>query len=476
VSTTGELPEPEPASARPAIGSGVAGALPVLLAVPDPAVEAELLAALAGPTAGVAVVRRCVDLPDLLAAASAGTSLAAVVSSSLRRFDLDSVARLRRAGVAVVGVVGASVDAGAADAGAADAAEMRLRQIGVDHVVIRAGAASRSTGFVPAVVQAIHSAVSAGSRPVVEATGFGPIAGLPVTEPDLPAGAPRRLVAVWGPTGAPGRSLLAWQLAGEYAASGRSTLLVDADVYGGVVAQLAGLVDEAPGVVAACRAANAGALDVARLAGLARSIPLPSRDAAPLSVLTGIGRASRWPEVRPAALETLLAAARSLAEVVVVDCGFNLEDDEELSYDTTAPRRNGATLAALAAADEVLVVGSAEPIGLTRLIAGLDELRSALTDADVAPTVRVVVNRLRGTARQRRDVTAALERHAGVPPAALLPLDVDAADRAQREARLLLEVEPRSPLRLAIAGLVARPEQVEGRTRRRGRRLATRSG
>ena len=43
-------------------------------------------------------------------------------------------------------------------------------------------------------------------------------------------------------------------------------------------------------------------------------------------------KAERWPELRGAALERVLEVARSLAEVVVVDVGFCLEDDEELSY------------------------------------------------------------------------------------------------------------------------------------------------
>jgi Flp pilus assembly CpaE family ATPase len=174
-----------------------------------------------------------------------------------------------------------------------------------------------------------------------------------------------------------------------------------------------------------------------------------------------------------------LDAARALAEQVVVDCGFNLEDDEELSYDTAAPRRNAATLSTLTAADEILVIGTAEPVGLTRLVAGLDDLRTVLEAAGSAPTVRVVVNRMRTSARQRREVIAALERHAGISPTALLPLDPDAADRAQREGRLLLEVEPRSPLRLAIAGLVAAPGQVgprDARLRGRGWRVSARAG
>ena len=44
---------------------------------------------------------------------------------------------------------------------------------------------------------------------------------------------------------------------------GTPTLLADADVYGGVVAQVLGFLDEAPGLAAAARLANNGQLDVA---------------------------------------------------------------------------------------------------------------------------------------------------------------------------------------------------------------------
>ena len=63
-----------------------------------------------------------------------------------------------------------------------------------------------------------------------------------------------------------------------------------------------------------------------------------------LQLLTGIARAERWPELRPTALERVLQLTRTRAQFVVVDCGFNLERDEELSFDTTAPRRNGAII------------------------------------------------------------------------------------------------------------------------------------
>ena len=63
-------------------------------------------------------------------------------------------------------------------------------------------------------------------------------------------------MAVWGPTGAPGRTTVAVGLADEAARLGISTLLVDADVYGGVVAQVLGLLDESPGLAGAARLAG----------------------------------------------------------------------------------------------------------------------------------------------------------------------------------------------------------------------------
>ena len=132
--------------------------------------------------------------------------------------------------------------------------------------------------------------------------------------------------------------------------------------------------------------------------------------------------ASRWPELRPTAMASVLAAARRLADYTVVDCGFCLETDEELSFDTLAPRRNGATLAVLDDADLVLVVGAADPIGMQRLVRGLAELR----DAEVAAPVWVVLNRVRNgvvPGDVGQELRAALERFAGRMPAAMLPFD-----------------------------------------------------
>ena len=76
-----------------------------------------------------------------------------------------------------------------------------------------------------------------------------------------------RVIAVWGPTGAPGRSTVATGIAVEAAAAGVPTLLVDADVYGGVLASAFGLLDESPGLAGACRQAANGRLDWRRSPG-----------------------------------------------------------------------------------------------------------------------------------------------------------------------------------------------------------------
>ena len=408
--------------------------VPVLTAVSDALWEAELVAALGSGEYDVTVVRRCVDLADLLATAATGQARAVLLSADLRRLDRDALARLAVAGVAVVGLVPPGDDT----------AEARLRQLGVEQVL----PADAPPGVIS---QAVLDLVA---RPVRRPPGFAgvglgsggpPPEELPSVETSPGGG---RIVAVWGPAGAPGRTTVAVGLAAELAALGTPTLLVDGDVYGGVVAQILGVLDESPGLAAAARQANQGRLDVTGLAGLARGV-VPG-----LRLLSGLPRADRWPELRPAALEVVLELARTLAVVTVVDCSFCLEQDEELVYDTAAPRRNGATLTFLEQADTVLAVGSADPVGLQRLVRGLGELEEVLP----AVSPQVVVNRLRQASipgNAAAEVRAALLRYAGVDPVMLVPLDLAGVDRAVAAGRTLTEAAPQSPARLALAGLAA---------------------
>lgn len=402
--------------------------LSVITAIADPRWEADLVAGLTRAD-GVTVVRRCVDVADLLATASAGIARGVIASSDLRRLDRDVVTRLDLMGVAVVGMVNADDKD----------AEQTLRRLGIAHLVC-------ADAPLADIVERLRAAV--------DGMGTTEAARPPIAPADAPEDvAPvdlGRLIAVWGPTGAPGRTTVAIGLAAELAAAGEDVVLADVDVYGGTVAPALGIVDDGAGFASACRLANAGRLDRPAFAALARALNPRLR------VLTGIARADRWDEVRPSAAAAVLTLARTMAPYVVVDCGFCLEEDEELSYDTVAPRRNGATVTALQAADTVLAVGSADPIGLQRLVRGLAELREAVPDADPLVVINRLRSRVAGPGDPKREIIEALQRFADVTPAAFVPLDQAAMDKAVIDARTLVEAAPASPARSALADLAVR--------------------
>lgn len=288
------------------------------------------------------------------------------------------------------------------------------------------------------------------SRRKLRKQGSSPAA--PSTKPAVPG----RIVAVWGPIGSPGRTTVAINLAAEQAAAGRRVMLIDADSYGSSIAATLGLLDESASFAQACRAADQGALSPAALAKITTELVFSGGT---FSLLTGLTRADRWPELRAAAVERVLGLARGMAELVVVDCGFGLENDEELSYDTVAPRRNAATLAVLSQAELIYAVGNSDPVGIPRLIKGLSELAEACPGADV----RVVANKVRRKAVGSSPEKALAQAWDRFGPAMgishFLPWDPELTDKALLEGRLLLEIAPDAPLRRAIRDITCAADQ-----------------
>lgn len=397
---------------------------PVLLALGGAPFESSVVVGLQHSLRDVQIVRRCVDIPDLLAAAATGQARAVLVSTATPRLDADLVAALRARRVEPIGLV--------SDDGSGTSEQHRLHQIGV-RAVLTAG----SDGLGGQVVSALERT----------ATTMAPDESAPTSVGAGGATDVGQVVAVWGPTGAPGRSTVALGLAAELAAAGEPTLLVDADVYGGALAQMLAMMDESSGVLAAARSAKHGTLGPGELARQARAV------GPDLRVLTGLPRADRWPELSEATVDGLLVAARVLSARVVVDCGFGIEVDEELSFDTAAPRRNGATLRVLEEADLVLAVGAADPVGLARLARGVVDLRAAVPDADV----QVVLNRWRsGLGWSRDEVVSTVRRLTGATDVAVLAEDRTACDSCLLHGRTLAEASPRSRLRLGLRELTAR--------------------
>lgn len=393
--------------------------------------EARLAAALGGASE-LRLVRRCVDLPELLSVCAAGHADVALVSADLPGLDRSSIHDVRRHGVALLGVHGD------------EEGERRLREWAVADLVPNDVAGEL---LVSTVVQVASNA------PVGRQVGVTSVQQTIETDSDEPAAGESpheeqgQVVAIWGTGGAPGRSVVAANLAAVLAAGGDDTLLIDADTYAASQAQLFGVLDEAPGVAAATRLAEAGRLDTISFAGVAPLV------APHLRILTGLPRADRWPELRSAALEKVLLLARTLHRHVVVDLAPPVETDEELSYDTLAPQRNMAARTVLETADEVVVVACADPIGLTRLIRSLEDLAAVCS---VEPTV-VVTKVSRSAAGRGADqaVREALARFAGVDPL-LIPDDREALGAALLEGRTLHEHAPGSPVLRAIDTLARR--------------------
>jgi MinD-like ATPase involved in chromosome partitioning or flagellar assembly len=361
---------------------------------------------------GVVVLKRCVDVDDLLAAVTSGQADVAVVSLDAPGLDAASVAHLRRHAVRLVAVTSSRSDD-------LDVRE-HAQRLGIAALV---GAGELSS--LPEAVTTVDDVADTRARDE--------------QLPDLPGGADApdatndpthggRVVVVWGPAGAPGRTTVATNLAWEVARRGEAVVLADLDPYGGAVAQQLGVLDEVSGLLSAARLAAAGQLDE-RFASVCRGV------GEHLAVVTGLPRPDRWREVRAAQVDQLLEAARARGHVLV-DTGFSLEDDPGTDFGAR-PGRNALTLAAIEQADELLVVGSADPVGLARLARGLVDLRVHTAGVPV----RVVVNRMRSSIGwSEKEIAGMVEGFSRVAGLHFLPEDRAGLDRALVSGRALADL------------------------------------
>ncbi|ASN52390.1 P-loop NTPase [Sinomonas sp. R1AF57] len=418
--------------------------------------QAELVGSLERLHGPVTVVRRCGELSELIAACQTGLARAAVVAGGTQDITATLADRLAAVGVALVGLTDD------------DAERARLSALGLF--------AAPESVPAPELARLIGRAVEQVAQDPVSLSSFAVAGARPLAEPVADAsdgsggddGDPESLgevIAVWGPIGSPGRTTVAVNCAAELAADGRAVVLVDADTYGASVAPALGLLDDSAGLAQACRLADQGLLDRQALERIATPVVVGGGT---LRVLTGLTRADRWPELRAAAFGDVIGRCREVADAVVVDVSFCLEADEELSFDTMAPRRNAATLRSLELADRVFAVGAADAVGMPRLVRAISELEQAVPSA----SPRVVFNKVRQSSIGRfpeRALREAWERFGpGVPVAAMIPFDGAAADAALLGGSVLLESAPDSALRKAIAELVCAPVQQKRRFARRG--------
>jgi MinD-like ATPase involved in chromosome partitioning or flagellar assembly len=283
----------------------------------------------------------------------------------------------------------------------------------------------------------------------LESALLGAPVARPLTRGGLSSGR-GQVIAIWGPAGSPGRTTLAINVAGEIAAAGYTVALADVDTHSGSIAPALGLLDEAPGFAAACRLAGADSLTHSELARIGQRYLSSGGN---FWVLTGIGRPNRWPELSGERVVATLRECRSWVDFTIVDTGSSLENDEEISSDLFAPRRNAATISALREADDVIAVGSADPVGLSRFLRAHADLVETLE----TERVTVVMNKIRSSAiglNPAGQVAQTLQRFGGIASPVLVPHDQSALDAAILDGKTLRDAAPKSATRAAIRQFV----------------------
>jgi Mrp family chromosome partitioning ATPase len=424
--------------------------------------EVALAQACQDVAAAAEVVQRCYDLADLLAVAAAGQAQVALIDEATRWLDREAVTQLQAAGVQVIGVIAATGD---------EEAERRLRMLGVSRVAWATTAPSQ-------LVELATAAAQDAPVPGLDGLDPGPAFGFDHGEVEQPASA-NQVVVVWGPTGAPGRTTTAVNLAFEAAALDIDTMLVDADTYSSAVTQTLGYLDDYAGLTTTARLVGRGELDAPRLWSMVR----PAVRNGP-RVLPGLPRPELWTELAPATWEAMLELFRVAFPLTILDVAFCLEEDEELSFDQVRFRRNAVTRIALQQADVVVAVARGDPVGLHYFIHAYQELRELGVSTD---RLRVVVNQVRAgmfSGDPVEEIRLAMGRYLGVEPLAFVPYDRASLDSALLAGQALREAVRGAPAQRALARLArdlfahrdAAGDRRRGPTAGRRRRRLTRSG
>jgi MinD-like ATPase involved in chromosome partitioning or flagellar assembly len=333
---------------------------------------------------GFTVIRRCLDVAELIAAAGIDRHAGLVIDVSAPRLSADTLAHVASDQRCVVAYLADSDD----DLTRAES----ISRVAPGMVVDIRRAKSPSS-----VIDLIQAAIDASAdNPGEEGLDTVPSGALPIDDEsrDTTTGVDAqrgKLVVVWGPHGAPGRSTVALGLAESCAASGYRTCLVDADTISPSLALLIGMTEDVSGLLVAARYAEQGVLDARSLGAACRAL------SESLWVLSGIGSADRWSQARPSALDLIWAECTRHFDRVIVDVGGLLRTEEvDDPFNGLGLRRDCAAVGALQVCDSVVAVTRPDVVGLARLVEDLPDVLALTSHLRVDVVVNQVSRRSRG--------------------------------------------------------------------------------
>jgi MinD-like ATPase involved in chromosome partitioning or flagellar assembly len=368
---------------------------------------------------GGAVVRGYVVSPEDAIAEQYDALLVDDVTSFLSH---RLVAALQRRGARVIGFYDGADTEGAGKA--------RLLDLGVDEAV---AADSPAAEILEIVVRLVGPVVTDDVEPASLVDAFRGRPPSVVADHDaVPHGGNRgTVVAVSAATGGSGATEIAIALAAALRDNEVSTVLVDADEQAPSIAQRLGL-----GLHPNIRSA----VDAVLHRTTQLDATLHRLTSIGIEVLCGLPNPRDWFELRPGDVTEVLAELRTTRAQVVVNVGSRIDD----LPDQGGPARFGVSRSLLVAADVIVLVGSASPLGAGRIIDWLADGRRLIA----GKPLHVVINQHSGGAFAAGELEAEVRK-------AVSPRSVTMVPHDRRVARAAWSGDPvpRGPFTKAVARL-----------------------
>lgn len=261
-----------------------------------------------------------------------------------------------------------------------------------------------------------------------------------------------RLVAIGGTPGA-GATELAIAFTAALGGPGARAVLVDADEVVPSIAQRLGLPIE-PNLRSAIESVEYGMGDIdATIVRAARQ----------LDVLSGLPNVGAWAQVRPSEVLDVIEAIGRTRQFVVANFASRLED-----VGSGGRCRHGISRAVVSEASDVVGVAPATPVGITRLLGWVIDVRAL----NAGTTVHLAINRAPRDAFRRAELDQEIRRT--FDPASLVFLPHDSRVEAAAWSGALVSYGPYAKAVAELATRVAPPTSSATRSRggsrkRRGR-------
>lgn len=275
------------------------------------------------------------------------------------------------------------------------------------------------------------------------------------------------VIAVWGTSGAPGRSTTAINLAAalqnQPGVPSLKVILIDADTYAPSIAHALGMGTDVSSLSAIARYVARGELHAEHIEQALQQ----SNDG--MKVITGLSSPHRWREAAPSTLTQCIRAAREYADYVIVDVAAGSLDPLD-EFGRFNVGRDEGIAAVLNAADVVMLVARSDAEGLHRLMYSLEWFHTHIS----GPQLRIVANMVceeRAGSRPAQAIAQALAPYLPGEDISLVAEDPHVL-KAQLQGTSLHTTHPSSPaaqafneLALSVIKLAARTEDPPLRTR-----------